>query len=123
VIHSVVAWDGPYRISGFVLIRSGRALRHASPMLGFAITSWMRFFFFGFLAGVLLCFVRFEPIAFLGKIDTVAAFLGLMLTMIWARSYEPDVWAHIVARGSRLADPFSLHPAQREGERRPILSP
>ena len=58
-------------------------------MLGLTLTSWMRFFAFGLIAGVLLSFVRYEPISILGRVDTIAAFCGLVLVTIYMRSYKP----------------------------------
>src|SRR3954468_23443763 len=102
------AWDGPYRISRGKLIVASSATGHHLTMLGFAITSWMRFFAFGLVAGLMLSFVSFDPIAFLGKIDAVAAFLGLVLTTMYARSYEPVVWRRLVTRAHRVKSVSSL---------------
>jgi hypothetical protein len=70
-------------------------------MLGFQITSWIRFFVFGLLAGAFLSFVEFQPIALLGRIDAVASLLGLVSTVLYARSYEQRAWRRFVIRTRR----------------------
>jgi len=104
------------------------ASRHPFAMLGFAITSWIRFFFFGLLAGAILCFARFPPIAFLGMIDTIAALLGLALTILYARSYEPRAWRRLLVRTRRWRNlAVSLvhkqDPMDHARGRRALLSP
>ena len=69
-----------------------------STMLGFPTISWMRFFALGFAAGVFLSFVPYVPMAVLGRIDAVAAFLGMILVSIYMRSYEPLAWRRLLVR-------------------------
>lgn len=76
-------------------------------MLGFEITSWIRFFVFGFFAGVILSFVHFTPIAILGRIDAVAALLGFVLTVWYAKSFEPREWRRFVIRSRRWRNVFA----------------
>jgi hypothetical protein len=90
-----VAWESSYRASRLRLMVTLPLPRHSVAMLGIAITSWMRFFAFGLIAGAALSLVPYVPIAILGKIDAGAAFLGLVLTLIYARSYEPEVWRRL----------------------------
>jgi len=98
-------------------------------MLGLGITSWMRFFLFGFLAGVALSLVPYMPIALLGKIDAIAAFLGLILTTIYAHSYEPEVWRRLTRafRTSHTTSSLRQSPANSvmhtPGEQTSALSP
>ena len=100
-------------------------------MLGLTLTSWMRFFAFGLIAGVLLSFVRYEPISILGRVDTIAAFCGLVLVTIYMRSYKPWTWRRLIVRIRRLIVRMRPHRrpipdsmSMRVGtDRGPLLSP
>lgn len=94
-------------------------------MLGFEIVSWIRFFVFGLMAGVILCFVRFEPIAILARVAAVSALLGLVLTLLYAKSYEPRAWRRlrVQAMRSRHFLGSALHSRANDREQRPLLSP
>lgn len=74
-------------------------------MLGLPLGSWMRFFLLAFLAGLLLAFVRFEPIVALAAAEMTLAFVGLGLVALYARSYAPRVWRRwlVSARRARRA--------------------
>jgi len=91
----------PDRRSRSLLIVVFRALRHHLAMLGIQTTSWIRFFVFGLLAGAVLSFVQFQPIALLGRIDAVAALLGLVSTVLYARSFEQRAWRRFTIRSRR----------------------
>ncbi len=93
-------------------------------MLGINIVSWIRFFLFGLLAGLILCFVRFEPIALLARIAAGSAFFGLLFTLTYAKSYEPEAWRRLRlgAVRSRHALGTVVH-GRDSREERPLLSP
>src|SRR5438477_8281238 len=99
-------------------------------MLGLPTISWMRFFAFGFAAGVFLSFVPYLPMAVLGRIDAVAAFLGMILVSIYMRSYEPFVWRRLLARIRQWhhwitgdISPDDERSPHDERTQRPLLSP
>ena len=70
-------------------------------MLGLPITSWIRFYLSAFVAGVLLCFVRFGPMLALGVIEMILGLCGMIVVTIYTRSYLPSEWRRWVARARR----------------------
>ena len=92
-------------------------------MLGFAIANWIRFFALGLVAGALLGIVSYEPIAVLGRFAAIASFLGLILTVIYMRSYKPWAWRRLVVRARRWRTLITGGVSLDEQEERPLLSP
>jgi|KBSSwiStaDraftv2_1062776.scaffolds.fasta_scaffold132192_2 hypothetical protein len=93
-------------------------------MLGFSTASWMRFFALGFVVGVFLSFVPYQPMAFLGRIDAVAAFFGMILVSIYMRSYEQWAWRRMLVRIRRWRNSVAgAYALDDDRARRPLLSP
>lgn len=72
-------------------------------MLGLPLGGWMRFYFWAFVAGLLLVFVQFEPIMALAAAQMILAVAGLALVTAYARAYAPRVWRRwlVAARRAR----------------------
>ena len=84
-------------------------------MLGLPINSWLRFYICGFLAGVLLCSVRFGPMIALGTVAMILAICGLVFVATYTRYYSPRQWRQWMvalrrtARTVRRLAPYRLH--------------
>jgi hypothetical protein len=74
--------------------------------------------------GVFLSFVPYQPMAFLGRIDAVAAFFGMILVSIYMRSYEQWAWRRMLVRIRRWRNSVAgAYALDDDRARRPLLSP
>ena len=80
-------------------------------MLGLPVMSWMRFFAFGFAAGLALFSIRFGPIPLLALIVMAMGLCGMLLVTIYTRYYAPREWRRWGAKRRRFVQTMARLPA------------
>lgn len=79
-------------------------------MLGLPVNSWMRFYLCGFVAGLLLCSVRFGPMLALGIFEMILAVCGILVVAMYTRYYLPRQWRRWLVSVRRILR-VALRPA------------
>ena len=79
-------------------------------MLGLPIISWMRFFVFGSIAGLLLCFMPLLPVSMLGVLVVILGLAGVLVTAVYTRSFLPWTWRRWLVRARRVRQALYAEP-------------